>query len=123
MISLHRVAANGVIKVADFGLTEDMYQRKYFRQESNVRLPIKWMAIESIHDMVFSEKSDVVSISMVVTYVITLCMQWSFGVTCWEVFSLGRSPYPAMGPTEVVVFLDGGSRLKTPNNMTCSEET
>ena len=57
-----RVAANGVIKVADFGLTEDMYQRKYFRQESNIRLPIKLMAIESIHDiMVFSEKSDVVS--------------------------------------------------------------
>ena len=52
----HRVAANGVIKVADL----DMYQRKYFRQESNVRLPIKWMALESIHDMVFSEKSDVV---------------------------------------------------------------
>ena len=61
----HRVAANGVIKVADFGLTEDMYQQKYFRQESNVRLPIKWMALESIHDMVFSEKSDVVCMQVV----------------------------------------------------------
>ena len=63
MICYLRVAANGIIKVADFGLTEDMYQRKYFRQESNIRLPIKWMALESIHDMVFSEKSDVVCIS------------------------------------------------------------
>ena len=48
-------------------------------------------------------------------------MKWSFGVTCWEVFSLGRSPYPAMGPTEVVDFLDGGSRLKNPNAALCSE--
>ena len=44
-----RVAANGVIKVADFGLTEDMYQRKYFRQESNIRLPIKLMAMHWEH--------------------------------------------------------------------------
>ena len=50
-------------------------------------------------------------------------MQWSFGVTCWEVFSLGRSPYPAMGPTEVVDFLDSGSRLKTPNSTACSKAT
>ena len=115
--------------MADFGLTEDMYQRKYFRQESNVRLPIKWMAIESIHDMVFSEKSDVVSYysSEILgnnEYGYVLClyiMQWSFGVTCWEVFSLGRTPYPAMGPSEVVDYLDGGSRLKIPNNTTCSE--
>ena len=64
ILTVYRVATNGVIKVADFGLTEDMYQRKYFRQESNVRLPIKWMAIESIHDLVFSEKSDVVSIEV-----------------------------------------------------------
>ena len=50
-------------------------------------------------------------------------LKWSFGVTCWEVFNLGRSPYPAMGPTEVVDFLDGGSRLKNRNNITCSETT
>ena len=36
-------------------------------------------------------------------------------------FNLGRSPYPAMGPTEVVDFLGGGSRLKNPNSITCSE--
>ena len=58
---IHRVASTGVIKVADFGLTEDVYQRNYFRQGStSVKLPIKWMALESLHDRVFSEKSDVV---------------------------------------------------------------
>ena len=50
-----------MIKVADFGLSEDVYERNYFRQgQSAVKLPIKWMAIESITDMVFSEKTDVV---------------------------------------------------------------
>ena len=59
----HRVAFNGVIKVADFGLTENVYQRNYFRQGStSVKLPIKWMAVESLHDRVFSEKSDVVCV-------------------------------------------------------------
>ena len=55
-----RVASTGVIKVADFGLTEDVYQRNYFRQINCIKLPIKWMALESLHDRVFSEKSDVV---------------------------------------------------------------
>ena len=60
---VNRVASTGVIKVADFGLTEDVYQRNYFRQDaSNIRLPIKWMALESLHDRLFSEKSDVVRI-------------------------------------------------------------
>ena len=57
-----------MIKVADFGLSEDIYSRNYFRQgkkkdESglDVKLPIKWMAIESMIDGIFNEKTDVVS--------------------------------------------------------------
>ena len=55
---------NLVIKVADFGLSESIDTSKdYFRQDAQddvIKLPIKWMAPESIHDAVFSEKSDVV---------------------------------------------------------------
>ncbi len=59
-----RIDANFVIKVADFGLTEDVYARNYFRQgkEEYTKLPLKWMAIESLHDGLFTEKSDVVSV-------------------------------------------------------------
>ena len=52
-----------MIKVADFGLSEDIYSKNYFRQgkeDAEVRLPIKWMALESLQDGVFSEETDVV---------------------------------------------------------------
>ena len=63
-----RMDNNFVIKVADFGLSEDVYARNYFRQSKleeeggeQVKLPVKWMALESLNDGVFSEKTDVVS--------------------------------------------------------------
>lgn len=60
---LGRIDFNFLIKITDFGLTEDVYTRNYFRQGSSsdmVRLPVKWMAPESLSDGYFSEKSDVV---------------------------------------------------------------
>ena len=62
-----RIDNNGVIKVADFGLSEEVYTKNYFNQfkdkseTESVKLPVKWMAVESLHDGIFSEKSDVVS--------------------------------------------------------------
>ena len=50
--------------MADFGLSESTYAKNYFRQEhtAGVKLPMKWMAYESLTDEIFSEKTDVVSI-------------------------------------------------------------
>ena len=60
---LQRVDSNFVIKVADFGLSvilgpeEECFQQK---DEDSVKLPMKWLAIESINERMFSEKTDVV---------------------------------------------------------------
>ena len=56
---------NGVIKVADFGLTEDMYGTNYFRRrKSDVgaedKVPIRWMAPESIENNIYNQSTDVV---------------------------------------------------------------
>ena len=50
-----------MIKVADFGLTEDMYNRNYFRRDkskegSEEKVPIRWMAPESIENGIYNEK-------------------------------------------------------------------
>ena len=50
--------------MADFGLTEDMYRTKYYRRsksESEERVPIRWMAPESIETNIYNEATDVVS--------------------------------------------------------------
>ena len=58
----HRIDLHFVIKIADFGLSENIYDRNYVRQEKGAagKLPVKWMALESLTDLVFSEKTDVV---------------------------------------------------------------
>ena len=64
-IFISRVDAEGVIKVADFGLTENIYTNNYFEQirseDSQEKVPIRWMAPESIENCVFTEVTDVVS--------------------------------------------------------------
>ena len=71
-----------MIKVSDFGLSEDIYARNYsyFRQgrqgedgEAPVKLPVRWMAVESLNDGVFSEKMDVVGLELIAH---ACCLMW-----------------------------------------------
>ena len=56
-----------MIKVADFGLAEDIYTTNYChwkKGDANMKLPVRWISPESTQDGIFTEKSDVVSAEM-----------------------------------------------------------
>ncbi|KAM6938529.1 tyrosine-protein kinase receptor Tie-1 isoform 2-T2 [Lycodopsis pacificus] len=90
-----------VAKIADFGLSrgEEVYVKKTMG-----RLPVRWMAIESLNYSVYTTKSDV----------------WSFGVLLWEIVSLGGTPYCGMTCAELYEKLPQGFRMEKPKN--CDDE-
>ncbi|XP_072315532.1 tyrosine-protein kinase receptor TYRO3 [Eucyclogobius newberryi] len=88
------------VRVADFGLSRKIYDNNYYRQKEASRVPIKWMAIESLSESVYTTKSDV----------------WSFGITMWEIVSRGRTPYPGVQNRELLDLLLTGHRLKAPGD-------
>ncbi|XP_053354920.1 tyrosine-protein kinase receptor Tie-1 [Clarias gariepinus] len=95
------VGENLVAKIADFGLSrgEEVYVKKTMG-----RLPVRWMAIESLNYSVYTTKSDV----------------WSFGVLLWEIVSLGGTPYCGMTCAELYEKLPQGYRMEKPRN--CDDE-
>ncbi|XP_036329877.1 proto-oncogene tyrosine-protein kinase receptor Ret-like [Rhagoletis pomonella] len=98
------LADGKICKISDFGLTRDVYEDDAYLKRSRDRVPVKWMAPESLADHVYTTKSDV----------------WAFGVLCWELITLGASPYPGIPPQNLYHLLKTGYRMERPEN--CSEE-
>ncbi|XP_075559281.1 tyrosine-protein kinase receptor torso-like [Dermacentor variabilis] len=92
-------------KIADLGLSRDMYEEGLYRKQGAGRLPARWMALESLSHMTFTTMSDV----------------WSFGVLLWEVASLGATPYPGVANHQLLDLLTTGHRLEKPAS--CPQET
>lgn len=51
--------------VADFGLSKKIYNGDYYRQGRIAKMPVKWIAIESLADRVYTSKSDVVRVPLI----------------------------------------------------------
>ncbi|CAB0039875.1 unnamed protein product [Trichogramma brassicae] len=96
------LAENNVVKICDFGLAKSMYKDENYQKKSDGPVPIKWMAIESIRDRVFSTQSDI----------------WSFGIVLWEFFSLAETPYPGMQAEKQYQKLIEGYRMERPKYAT-----
>lgn len=57
----YRLRDDMTVCVADFGLSKKIYSGDYYRQGRIAKMPVKWIALESLADRVFTVKSDVVS--------------------------------------------------------------
>lgn len=60
-ITPHRLAEDMTVCVADFGLSRKVYSGDYYRQGCASKLPVKWLALESLADNLYTVHSDVVS--------------------------------------------------------------
>ncbi|XP_066591720.1 vascular endothelial growth factor receptor 1 isoform X2 [Prorops nasuta] len=96
------LSENNVVKICDFGLAKTMYKDDNYKKKGDAPLPIKWMAIESIRDKVFSTQSDI----------------WSFGIVLWEFFTLAETPYPGLTAEKQYQKLIEGHRMEQPQYAT-----
>ncbi|KAI9544210.1 Protein-tyrosine kinase 2-beta [Dissostichus eleginoides] len=93
------VASPDCVKLGDFGLSRYIEDEEYYKA-SVTRLPIKWMAPESINFRRFTTASDV----------------WMFAVCMWEIMSVGQQPFFWLENRDVINQLEQGIRLPKPDN-------
>uniref|UniRef100_A0A8C1ZN53 Discoidin domain-containing receptor 2 n=1 Tax=Cyprinus carpio TaxID=7962 RepID=A0A8C1ZN53_CYPCA len=81
------VGKNYTIKIADFGMSRNLYSGDYYRIQGRAVLPIRWMSWESILLGKFTTSSDV----------------WAFGVTLWEMLTFCKEqPYSQLSDEQVI---------------------
>ncbi|XP_014117025.1 PREDICTED: protein-tyrosine kinase 2-beta [Pseudopodoces humilis] len=91
------VASPECVKLGDFGLSRYIEDEEYYKASIS-RLPIKWMAPESINFRRFTTASDV----------------WMFAVCVWEILSFGKQPFFWLENRDVIGVLEKGDRLPKP---------
>ncbi|XP_065209220.1 plexin-A4-like [Planococcus citri] len=95
-----------VLKIADFGLARDIRNADYYKQKTKGRLPVKWMAPETLTHRRHSTQSDV----------------WSYGILLWEIVTYGAVPYATYDDAEKLLQdIESGYRMKKPKD--CSMDT
>ncbi|XP_055371143.1 fibroblast growth factor receptor homolog 1-like isoform X2 [Condylostylus longicornis] len=94
------VSDDYVMKICDFGLARDIHDTDYYRKNTNSKLPIKWMAPESLQEKFYDTQSDV----------------WSYGVLLWEIFTYAEQPMAHVAPERVYSYLKLGHRMERPPN-------
>ncbi|XP_026156971.1 protein tyrosine kinase 2aa isoform X2 [Mastacembelus armatus] len=91
------VSSVDCVMLGDFGLSRYMEDSSYYKA-SKGKLPIKWMAPESINFRRFTSASDV----------------WMFGVCMWEILMYGIKPFQGVKNNDVIGRIENGERLAMP---------
>ncbi|XP_023810243.1 discoidin domain-containing receptor 2 [Oryzias latipes] len=105
------VGKNYTIKIADFGMSRNLYSGDYYRIQGRAVLPIRWMSWESILLGKFTTASDV----------------WAFGVTLWEILNFCKEqPYSQLTDEQVIentgeFFRDQKRQIYLPQPVLCSD--
>ncbi|GMR53067.1 hypothetical protein PMAYCL1PPCAC_23262 [Pristionchus mayeri] len=89
---------NNLVKISDFGMSDD---KAILHDDTLEKVPVKWLAPETLQDRIYSLKSDV----------------WAFGVLVWEIYSNGAEPYPGLTRLQTrakIVLTD--YRMKMPDD-------
>ncbi|XP_074549435.1 melanoma receptor tyrosine-protein kinase-like isoform X2 [Halichoeres trimaculatus] len=86
------------VKITDFGLAKLLTADEKEYHADGGKVPIKWMALESILQWTYTHQSDV----------------WSYGVTVWELMTFGSKPYDGIPASEISSVLERGERLPQP---------
>ncbi|KAJ8272944.1 hypothetical protein GJAV_G00095330 [Gymnothorax javanicus] len=86
------------VKITDFGLAKLLGADEKEYHADGGKVPIKWMALESILHRTYTHQSDV----------------WSYGVTVWELMTFGTKPYDGIPANEIAGVLEKGERLPQP---------
>ncbi|RUS73155.1 hypothetical protein EGW08_019077 [Elysia chlorotica] len=98
------VGAELAVRLTDNSLARDLFPADYNCLGDNENRPVKWMALEALTQKRFSPATDV----------------WAFGVTLWEMMTLGQQPYAEVDPFEMPSYLQEGYRIAKPHN--CPDE-
>eukprot|EP00057_Strongylocentrotus_purpuratus_P022779 XP_011677253.1 PREDICTED: uncharacterized protein LOC591965 [Strongylocentrotus purpuratus] len=92
------VDASYTVKIGDFGMTRALYDSDYYRLGKRSKLPVRWMAPESLTEGIFTTMSDV----------------WSLGVVIYEVVTFGSFPYQELSNAEVLDYIRNRNSLRPP---------
>ena len=93
------VAKDLSCRIADFGMSRELHSDSEYYTSSGGRVPLRWTAPEAVFYNKYSEKSDV----------------WSFGMTMYEIWSLGDKPWGLYTSNEEIVGgMSQGKKLSPP---------
>ncbi|XP_023218194.1 focal adhesion kinase 1-like [Centruroides sculpturatus] len=110
------VSAHDCVKLGDFGLSRWVEDQSYYKA-SKGKLPIKWMAPESINFRRFTTASDVWMFGVCMWEILMMASDvWMFGVCMWEILMMGVKPFQGVKNNDVIGRIENGERLPLPSH-------